>query len=108
MIKITWSLGTDCTGKFKVGDKVKTRGDFGGFNLVVVQVHNGHFAACRGYGKVRHFNMNTLEHRKPIIRITDTDSECWTSSPRPPTTSYATATRNRRWQRKEMTDEPET
>lgn len=58
-----WDLSMDCTAKFKAGDRVKTRGDFGGFNLVVVKVHNSHFATCRGYGKDRHFNMNVLECR---------------------------------------------
>lgn len=59
--KITWSLANSCKGKFKPGDLVKTRGDMGGFILVVEKVHNDHYAACRGYGKVRHFNMNVLE-----------------------------------------------
>ncbi len=45
----------------KVGDKVKTRGDLGGFNLVIVEIHNEYYATCRGYGKLRHFNMDCLE-----------------------------------------------
>ena len=49
--------------KFKVGDKVKTRGDMGGFNLTVIEVHNNHYCTVRGYGKDRHMNMGYLEHR---------------------------------------------
>lgn len=58
-----WDLVMSCKGKFKRGDKVRTRGDFGSFNLIIVTVHNEHFATCRGYGKDRHLNMNVLEHR---------------------------------------------
>lgn len=47
---------------FKVGDKVKTRSDIGGFKLTIVEIHNDHYCACRGYGKLRHFNMCYLEH----------------------------------------------
>ena len=63
----TWSLGTDCTGVFKKGDKVRTRGDMSAFNLVVTKIHNGWYAECRGYGKLRHFNLNVLEHRTANI-----------------------------------------
>lgn len=47
---------------FKVGDKVKTRGDIGGFKLTIVEIHNDHYCTCKGYGKLRHFNVSFLEH----------------------------------------------
>ena len=47
---------------FKVGDKVKTRGDIGGFKLTIIEIHNDHYCTCKGYGKLRHFNMCYLEH----------------------------------------------
>ena len=47
---------------FQVGDKVKTRGDIGGFKLTIVEIHNNHYCTCKGYGKMRHFNMGYLEH----------------------------------------------
>jgi len=59
-----WSLENSCEGKFKVGDKVKTRGDIGGFELKIVEIHNSHYCKCKnkyGLGKKRHFNMNCLE-----------------------------------------------
>lgn len=57
-----WDLAMSCKGKFKAGDRVKTREDFGGFKLTIIIVHNDYYATCRGYGKDRHFNMNVLEH----------------------------------------------
>jgi hypothetical protein len=57
----TWNLENSCFNKFKCGDKVKTRGDMGEFNLVIVKIYNDFYAACKGYGKIRHFNMNVLE-----------------------------------------------
>lgn len=54
------NLFETCNG-FRAGDKVRTRGDMGSFNLTVVKVHNHHYATCRGYGKDRHLNMNILE-----------------------------------------------
>jgi hypothetical protein len=47
---------------FKVGDKVRTRGDMGGFKLVITKIHNDHYCTAKGYGKERHFNMGFLEH----------------------------------------------
>lgn len=53
-----------CSGSadFKVGDKVKLRGDMGDFKLTITAIHNDHYCAAKGYGKVRHFNMGFLEH----------------------------------------------
>ena len=48
---------------FSVGDKVKTRGDIGSFNLIIVKIHNEHYCSVKGYGKVRHMNMAFLEPR---------------------------------------------
>lgn len=59
-----WSLSSNCGSKFEEGDKVKTREDMGGFNLVIITIHNDYYALCRGYGKDRHFNMNVLEKRE--------------------------------------------
>jgi hypothetical protein len=56
-----WDLGNDCTNKFTVGQKVKTRGDMGGFILTINKIHNSHYCECSGYNKLRHFNMNCLE-----------------------------------------------
>lgn len=47
---------------FKVGDKVKLRGDMGGFKLTITAIHNDHYCTAKGYGKERHFNMGFLEH----------------------------------------------
>jgi hypothetical protein len=47
---------------FKVGDKVRTRGDMGGFKLVITKIHNDHYCTAKGYGKERHFNIGFLEH----------------------------------------------
>ena len=47
---------------FKVGDKVKLRGDMGGFKLTITAIHNDHYCTAKGYGKERHFNMCFLEH----------------------------------------------
>lgn len=47
---------------FKVGDKVKLRGDMGGFKLTITAIHNDHYCTAKGYGKQRHFNMGFLEH----------------------------------------------
>ena len=57
---MTWSLSTE-RNDFFVGQKVRTRGDMGRFNLTIVKIHNRHFCACKGYGKIRHLNMNCLE-----------------------------------------------
>ena len=62
-----WDLGNSCKGKFSVGQKVKTRGDFGSFKLRIVAIHNEHYCKCRDVlpfgilGKQRHINMNILE-----------------------------------------------
>lgn len=61
MEKKEWSLKNENDGRLSIGDKVRTRGDMGGFNLTVVEIYNNHFCCCKGYGKLRHFNMNTLE-----------------------------------------------
>jgi hypothetical protein len=47
---------------FQVGDKVKTRSDMGSLNFEIVAIHNNHYCTCKGYGKLRHFNMGYLEH----------------------------------------------
>ena len=47
---------------FKVGNKVKTRSDMGSLNFEIVAIHNDHYCTCKGYGKLRHFNMGYLEH----------------------------------------------
>jgi len=57
-----WNLGNEVE-HFKVGDKVKTRGDMGDFNLTITAIHNDHYCTCKGYCKSRHFNMNVLQHR---------------------------------------------
>ena len=59
-IQRNWDLGNERTD-FEIGDKVKTRGDMGGFNLVITKIHNNHYCECNGYSKIRHFNMNVLE-----------------------------------------------
>lgn len=51
---------------FHEGQKVKTRGDIGGFNLVIVKIHNEDFCTVRGYGKDRHMNMAFIE---PLLTI---------------------------------------
>ena len=59
-----WSLVNSCKNKFKVGQKVKTRGDMGGYLLWITKIHNNHYCECRRFrfwGKKRHFNMNCLE-----------------------------------------------
>ena len=71
-----WSLSNSCEGKFQIGQRVKTRGDMGGFSLKIVKIHNHHYCKCRmwKYGKDRHFNMNCLEaikaakNNKPLQR----------------------------------------
>ena len=55
-----WSLSNEVK-HFNIGDKVRTRGDMGRFNLVISKIHNNHYCECIGYGKRRHFNMNCLE-----------------------------------------------
>ena len=47
--------------EFQVGEKVKTRGDIGSFNLVIVKIHNEHYCTVKGYGKERHMNMAFIE-----------------------------------------------
>ena len=49
--------------KFKVGQKVKTRGDIGGFNLVIIKIYNDHYCLVNGYGKDRNMNMAFIEPR---------------------------------------------
>ena len=65
-----WSLANPCRDKFKVGQKVRTRGDMGRFNLEIVKIHNLHYCECKTwkFGKKRHFNMNCLE---PIKKVED-------------------------------------
>lgn len=46
---------------FEVGAKVKTMGDMGGFILTIVEIHNEYYCTCKGYGKLRHFNIKYLE-----------------------------------------------
>ena len=57
-----WSLANSCENKFHVGQIVKTRGDMGNFRLIITEICNNHYCACRTwkYGKDRHFNMNCL------------------------------------------------
>ena len=59
-----WSLGNNCSGKFKVGQRVKTRGDMGSYVLFVRKLYNGWYCGCsvrKHIGRIRHFNMNCLE-----------------------------------------------
>ena len=68
MNKITWSLANSCEGRFEVGQRVRTRGDMGSFEVTIVIIHNSHFCKARTwrFGKLRHFNMNVLEEmQKP-------------------------------------------
>jgi hypothetical protein len=65
-----WSL-TNPVIIFKENEKVKTRGDFGHFNLKIIKIHNTHYCKCRQllfnfipFGKLRHFNMNVLEKQE--------------------------------------------
>ena len=66
-IDIKWSLENNCGWKFRVGQRVVTRGDMGSFNLVITKIHNEYYAECRDVllfgilGKRRHINMNCLE-----------------------------------------------
>lgn len=53
------------TSVFKVGDKVRTRGDMGSFKLTVIAISNDHYCICKGYGKPRHFNASFLELIEP-------------------------------------------
>lgn len=46
---------------FKEGQKVRTRGDIGSFNLTIVKIHNDHYCTVRGYGKDRHMNLAFIE-----------------------------------------------
>jgi hypothetical protein len=46
-----------------VGQKIKTRGDIGSFNGVIVQIHNEAYCTIRSYGKRRHMNMAFIEPR---------------------------------------------
>ena len=59
----SWCLCNPNDGRLKEGDKVKTRGDFGSFKLIVKKIHNEHYACCVnrfGFNE-RHFNINVLE-----------------------------------------------
>jgi len=62
-----WSLSNSCESKFKIGQKVKTRSDMGGYKLIITKIYNHHYAECRDIlffgilGKRRHFNINCLE-----------------------------------------------
>ena len=47
--------------EFKSGQKVKTRGDIGGFYLTIVKIHNDSYCTAKGYGKERHINMAFIE-----------------------------------------------
>jgi len=60
-----WSLLNSCKNKFHVGQRVKTRGDMGSFNLKITNVRNDYYCTCKTWilGKKRHFNMNCLEPR---------------------------------------------
>lgn len=49
---------------FKVGDRVKLRGDMGGFKMRITAIHNEHYCTAKGYKKERHFNMGFLEHSR--------------------------------------------
>jgi len=58
-----WSLSNSCENKFHVGQRVKTRGDMGGFRLTIAQIYNNHYCRCKTwvFGKSHHFNMNCLD-----------------------------------------------
>jgi len=67
MVKTEWNLENSCEGKFKINQKVTTRGDCGRFHLIITEIHNSHYCTCKNlwlFGikcKKRHFNMNMLE-----------------------------------------------
>ena len=50
---------------FKIGDKVKTRGDMGSFKMIIKHIYNKHYCICIDdkffNKKIRHFNMGFLE-----------------------------------------------
>lgn len=46
-----------------VGQKIKTRGDIGSFNGVIVKIHNENFCTIFSHGKNRHMNMAFIEPR---------------------------------------------
>lgn len=52
--------------EFKEGQKVKTRGDIGEFNLVITKIYNNNYCAVKGYNKERHMNMAFLEPRNDM------------------------------------------
>ena len=65
-----WSLSNSCEGKFNVAERVKARGDMGGFILTITKIHNHHYCECTTwkFGKKRHFNMNCLESMGEKLR----------------------------------------
>ena len=58
---IAWCLCNDNNGRLEEGDRVKMRGDMGGFILTIEKIHNEVYCTARGYNKLRHINMNCLE-----------------------------------------------
>lgn len=52
--------------KFHVGQKVRTRGDIGGFPGTITKIHNDHFCQIKAAGKLRHMNMAFIEPRRPL------------------------------------------
>ena len=49
--------------EFSEGQKVRTRGDIGGMNFTIIEIHNQSFCTVEGYGQFRHMNMAFLEPR---------------------------------------------
>ena len=51
---------------FKVGDKVRTRGDMGNFKMIIKAIHNDYYCTCIDNKlfnkKERHFNMGYLDY----------------------------------------------
>jgi len=46
---------------FKIGDKVKLRGDMGSFKMKIKKIHNEWYCKCSFWGTKRHINMVYLE-----------------------------------------------
>ena len=49
--------------EFHVGQKVRTRGDIGGYTGTIVKIHNDSYCQIKSMGKLRHMNMAFIEPR---------------------------------------------
>ena len=47
-----------------VGQKIRTRGDIGGYTGTIVKIHNEHYCQIKSMGKLRHMNMAFIEPRR--------------------------------------------